>query len=80
MKKVSFTIFNDVYYIPKETDVTLWWSEEDKLNAVKSIKKEINYLLKLHPNMDKKIIKYMLFQRTKIIYDANFFIDNEKIY
>lgn len=75
-KNVTFSLFNNIFLIAKydEEDIyKLWWSYLDNVESVKDAKKEIGILLGIHPSMNIKQAKKLLYQPNNICYDPNNF-------
>jgi hypothetical protein len=76
-KKVTFNNKIFVYIIPSfYNDLMreeLWWSRSDFILALNSCDEEIRNLINIHPNMDFKCAKKLLYQPNNICYDANNF-------
>jgi len=76
-KKVTFDNIVNVYIIPSFfTDLTreqLWWNRKDYCIAISSCNQEIKNLIAIHPNMDLKCAKKLLYQPNNISYDPNNF-------
>ena len=75
-KIVKFNIFNELFIINPYNDYEvyeLWWNYLDYLEAIKSSKVEIQNLLNIHPSMEIKQAKKLLYQPNNICYDLNNF-------
>jgi P pilus assembly chaperone PapD len=75
-KNVTFSEINQLFFIESYNykDIyTLWWSNFDNLESIKSSRKEINNLLNIHPSMNIKHAKKLLYQPNNICYDPNNF-------
>ena len=75
-KNVKFTRFNQFFWIESYTEeeiYTLWWSYLDNIESIKSSNREIDNLLSIHPSMNIKQAKKLLYQPNNICYDPNNF-------
>ena len=70
---------NKLYYVPYFENDNLWWNNNDKINATKSLINDIKRLLAIHPKMDLQQVKYMLFEKNTISYDIRNFYTEEQI-
>jgi hypothetical protein len=76
-KKVTFNKIIEVYIIPSFftniDKLNLWWNKNDVNNAVFSCKTEIANLIEIHPQMEIKYARKLLYQPNNISYDPNNF-------
>jgi hypothetical protein len=75
-KKVEFSNFRDVIYIPKTSElydtIDLWWSQIDKSKAYSSMANEIKNIQMLFPNMTMKQAMKFLYQPNNLIEIENY--------
>jgi len=82
VKNVRFHNLIKVVLIPKINELfsvidrcDMWWSENDKLNACKSMYAELQTLQKRHPCMTLKQAMKLLYQPNNLrYYDASNFV------
>jgi hypothetical protein len=71
-KRVNFQNIIRVRYIPKYIDICdcrdIWWTEVDRRVAMIFMNSEINTLLRIHPSMNIKQAKKLLYQPNNLRY------------
>jgi hypothetical protein len=67
---MRYTLNLDDYLLIKNT---IWWSDDDYLEAEKSARSELNRLITIHPQMSFKDAKTLLYQPNNLKQYNHFF-------
>ena len=75
IKSVSFNFYHDVIFINYDEIVNsdLWWCQNDYNINIKMVKEEVSCLLNMHPFMNFKDAKKLLYQPNNISYNSQNF-------